>query len=49
MEGQELLDYYADMQLFVGLVSNFIDFEDIESPIKAKLQSTGNFRVKPKD
>ena len=45
MNRDELLEYYQGVQLFVGVVNNFINFDDIDAPLKSYVTSIGNIGV----
>ena len=45
MEERELASYYEGMLVFVGLVNNYIEFEDIEKPIHSSMKSVVNVGV----
>ena len=38
MNNEELASYYAGMQLFVGVINNYIDFENIDQPIQSSMK-----------
>ena len=40
-----MLEYYQGVQLFVGVVNNFINFDDIDAPLKSYVTSIGNIGV----
>ena len=42
MEEPELLSYYENMLFFVGLVNNYIEFEDIDKPVHSAVKQIIN-------
>lgn len=38
MAGEELVEYYSGLELFVNYFDTKIDFEDIDNPIKTAIK-----------
>ena len=49
MADDEIQKYYEGLKLFVGLINNFIDFDDIDRPVQSSIRQGIDIILNPSE